>query len=756
MKEYLIKIKNFAGENYYVFILLLLSLVFFYSILSPNKILNNVHYINDVTFYSFNMKESIKQGSLPLWTPYYYSGRPLFAQPEYYFIDFNLLLILLTGNIYLAMNFSVIIHLFLAGLGMYLLVSYLSESKKAAFISAFIYMFNGFVHTFAVPGNIMVMEGYSLIPFILFFTIKALKGKEFVFNSVIAGLFVAFQIFTGGVIFLPYLFVLIAVYSVSYLVDKNFQNKLLKLFIVGLIIGAVGFGISAVKLLPGLEFLNLSNRQSGVPYQEYLGEPVLVKNFVFAFISNIFSAGSGISSAVGIMGFALLILGFYKYKNKIIWFSAVVVLLSFFMSTESFLSKFLFHVPIFDQTRHIERAIFLFAFAASILAGFGFLNLEMLIEKYNKINKKIIFSVIIFLIFFELFLIQKVPQSVDVIQPKDIPILNYMSKDTSASRTINLALSDFIGATGYNYYAQYGISEIKGGSGIWFGDYYNYLIRASGQPAKMYGILNNKYAISNKKIDLKGFRLIDRFKDCRECTLWEAFGPYLYNNTNYLPRYYIAPNSILIAGSNDLVQGLIYAVMQQNFQPNSTVLVEGTKINDYSIEFLKKFNVIFLVQGSVDDSSIPKLRQYADQGGKIIPDLFNGQNTVTSNDVDKLFNSTNGVYAEAKIDDYKNNKVVIDLNGEKGWLVASERFAHFPGWTASINGKQVEMLKADNIITAVYLDGEKGKLEFEYAPASYETGKLITIIAVLIIIIYFGYLFYSKKFRVKKNDNEKI
>ena len=174
------KARSFAKEHYYIFILLLLALFFFHGILSASKILNNVHYINDVTFYSYNMKKSLSENSLPLWTPYYYSGRPLFAQPEYYFIDLNFLLILLTGNIYLAMNFSAIFYLFLAGLGMYILVYYFIEDKKASFIAALVYMFNGFMHTFVVPGNIMVIEGYSLLPFIVFFTVKALKTKEFI------------------------------------------------------------------------------------------------------------------------------------------------------------------------------------------------------------------------------------------------------------------------------------------------------------------------------------------------------------------------------------------------------------------------------------------------------------------------------------------------------------------------------------------------------------------------------------------------
>ena len=135
--------------------------------------------------------------------------------------------------------------------------------------------------------------------------------------------------------------------------------------------------------------------------------------------------------------------------------------------------------------------------------------------------------------------------------------------------------------------------------------------------------------------------------------------------------------------------------------------------------------------------------------------MFNGKNTVTSNDVNSLFNSTKGGYAEAKIYDYENNRVIIDLNGEKGWLVASETFADFPGWTAKINGKPIEILKADNIITAVYLDGEKGKLEFEYAPASYKIGKWITIAASISLIGYFSYFIYSKK-KKTKNENGKI
>lgn len=755
MKEWVGKLKNFVKNHYYILLLLLLSLFFLHSIISTTKILNNVHYINDVTFYSYNMKKSLSEGTLPLWTPYYYSGRPLYAQPEYYFLDLNLLLILLTGNIYLAMNFTVIIHLFLAGLGMYLLVKYLTDSKHAAFISSLIFMFNGFLHVFIIRGNIMIMEGYSLLPFLLFFTIKALKQKNFVLNSVITGLFVALTIFAGGVIFLPYIAMIMAAYSAVYLADHNFSKKLVKLLIVGVIVAAVGFGISAIKLLPGLEFLKLSNRELGVPYSEYLGEPLKINGFIFSFVTNLHGRGS-ISAAVGVAGFLLMLWGMYKYKSRPVLFSALLILMSLLLSTESFLAKFMFNIPVFNQTRHIERAVVLFALGASILAGFGFSNLQSFMEKFRKISRKAVFAVVVLLLLFELVLLQKAPQSTEVISPKDIEVLSRMSQDPSLFRTINLGLSTLIGATGYNYYAQFGISELKGGSGIWFNDYLEYLSIAQNSPAKLWGVLNNKYVVTDKKTDINGLELIGRFKPCRECALWESFGPYLYNNTEYLPRYYTVPNSILIVGDSQVVNQLAYSIMLQDWQSNNTVLIKGTKINDYDSGFLKKFNIIFLASGSVDQNSGDKLKEYVSGGGKIVPDILQGQTSVTSGDIDSVLNGTSGSYLELKPSLYQNNKVAIDLNGEKGWLVASERFAYFPGWKASINGDEIQMFKANNVVTAVYLNGEKGQLVFEYSPSSYKTGKIITITSMLILITYLSYLVYTKKLKSKpdiKQDN---
>jgi hypothetical protein len=229
--------------------------------------------------------------------------------------------------------------------------------------------------------------------------------------------------------------------------------------------------------------------------------------------------------------------------------------------------------------------------------------------------------------------------------------------------------------------------------------------------------------------------------------VWNAFGPYLYRNELFLPRFYNVPNSILVVGDNAAARQLVYSLMFQNFEPKNAVLIEGTRINEYDIEFLRQFSIIFLVRDSVDRDSIGRLREYVASGGVIVPDILNGQNTVSSEDISMIFNRTAGNYTEINIGEYSNNKAVLNLDGEKGWLVASERFAYFPGWKASVNGKEHGIFKANNAISAVYLNGERGKLVFEYKPNSYRMGKVISSSAFTLILACFAWLIwrYRKK-----------
>jgi len=693
-----------------------------------------------MTFLSFNVQESIfKYKSLHLWTPYFYSGQPLMAIPESFLFDLNFLYILIFRNINLAMNLAVISYFFLAGFGMYLLVRNLKFEPQFAFISSLIYMFNGFMHTFIFGGHLNILESYALIPFVFLFVYRALKRKEWLKNSIIGGLFFAFIILSGGFIFFLYTGLLIGLFLLFNLAGSNFLNRALKVFLVGSILLITLFGFASIKLLPSLEYAELSNRAIGVSYTEFLGHPINLTNFWFIAISNL--GFTDISGAVGIAAFILLIMSLFSYRNKTVIFFLFLILFSILLASGSFLSEIFYKIaPGFDKLRHIERALVLFVFSASILIAYGLKNLNLKLNKYNLYNKykKIFFVLIVVLILIELVFMQNIPTSVKVIKPNEIPLLDFISKDKDIYRTINLGLKELIGSAGYNYNVQLGIGEVKGGGGIWFNDYVSYLsIAQQYNPSKLWGILNTKYIVSDSELDFPNIKFIQKFTECKECVDRVAFGPYLYENLEFLPRAYLVDNSILVIGNEQAATQMIYSLILDQFNPKNAVLIKGAeKINEYSLDFLKNFDGIILVADSVDQNSFPALEAYSDAGGIILPDLLNGKNSISNEELDGLFDNFKGNYSSVEISNYENNKIDLNLKGKRGFLVLSETYANFPGWNAFADGKKAEILNANNIISSVYLDGNINSIEFKYQPKSFKYGFIISIVTLAILISY--------------------
>jgi uncharacterized membrane protein YfhO len=70
--------------------------------------------------------------------------------------------------------------------------------------------------------------------------------------------------------------------------------------------------------------------------------------------------------------------------------------------------------------------------------------------------------------------------------------------------------------------------------------------------------------------------------------------------------------------------------------------------------------------------------------------------------------------------------------------VLSEIF--YPGWKATVDGEEAEVLRANWSLRAVALRGGNHSVELRFAPASFRTGTAITVItlavcAVLLVLI---------------------
>ena len=765
MKKELItcKLKSLAKAHFYIFILLLLSLAFFSSILSSSKTLGNIHYINDMTFQSENIRKFLfESNGFPLWTPYFYAGQPFIAIPEHYLFDLNFLYILLFRNIFLSMNLAVISYFFLAGLGMYFLAYEIVKKKNAAFIAAIVFMFNGLMHTFILNGHLNILESYALMPFVFLFAYKALNSREWLLNSAIAALFFSMMIYAGGVVFFLYTWLITGLYIAWNLIGKDFKKRLLRAILVSVVIISLLFGLSALKLLPVLEFTQMSSRAAGVNYQEFLGEPILLSNLWSSLINA--SSNISFSGAIGITSFILLLFGLLSFRKKMVAFSLLIVILSMLLAAGTFAASLLYQLPGFGQMRHIERALVMFVFIAPIIVAYGFNNLANILRNYNEkikifssiksisyclYNKNFrelaVFSAFVLALIIELMLLQSFPASAGITKPIDIPIINEVSRDKSDFRVATYALSTPVGASGYNYYAQLGIPEIKGGGGIWVNSYVQYLaVAQQAAPSKMYGILNGKYIISDRELDDSGLTLKGTFEKCDECKIGEAYGPYLYENKNMVPRALVVDNAVLLLGNDKDAMELSYSMIINSPNPLSSALIrDKIFVADYNIDELKKFNALMLLSNSVAQDDIPALQQYANNGGNVIPNILEGKNSIDREDINNLFGRGTSK-KEMGLKQKSVNEYFVNLNGEKGWLVISEKFAHFPGWKAVLNGEELKIYKANIVVSAVYLEGENGELAFKYDPSSFRTGKIITSITILMLIAYLAYMVYSK------------
>ena len=90
-----------------------------------------------------------------------------------------------------------------------------------------------------------------------------------------------------------------------------------------------------------------------------------------------------------------------------------------------------------------------------------------------------------------------------------------------------------------------------------------------------------------------------------------------------------------------------------------------------------------------------------------------------------------------KMVDYDTRKISLDKEF-KGFLVYSETFSLYPGWHAVIDGKEAGIERADGVISAVRIDGQK-EIKLYYLPRSFVVGSTITVITLILLLSYFSY-----------------
>jgi len=497
--------------------------------------------------FFFNSKW-VSQGVLPLWNPHIMGGMPHIGNPQAGLFHIGTLLAVFLP-FELSLNLTVILHMMMAGIFMYLLGKELKFDNKAAFISAFIWMFNSYFIVFngGQPDRSKVI---LFIPLIFLFFHRAFREKMIV-NSCLAGFFLALSFLGGGTlvfIFVPVIFVLYAFF-------RFFNGFGMKPFYILFIAFLVMFGVSAVKVLPMLEFSEDSSKGSALAYsfERSVGSQSIKVSHPLDILLLPVRGNSGSSystpTRISLVGGMLLLLSLVYIKKRDVFFLWLLLIFGVLIITGSPLYwLFWKFVPGFDKIHSVWRHAFLFVFPACLLVGYG---CRALFKRLSFSPYKIIFFVftlILAAIFLELVLFN--PRSLErdtgILERVEAnELMQYLADQEGLFRIHNIR-TDRMGGFVSSYAVPLDLELLFGGNSIWIPRYYAFLSNVQFDPALVFGLLNVKYIYSNESINIAGLTFVKKFDECEICI--DATqdggvdGTYLYENDFFTPRSFVLVN----------------------------------------------------------------------------------------------------------------------------------------------------------------------------------------------------------------------
>ncbi len=325
--------------------------------------------------------EELKHGNLALWNPYLFCGAPFLGGSQAALLyPPNVLFLVLP--LHHAINWSIALHVFLAGAFTYGWTIHRGLRPAAGFLAAAIYMFCGanFLHIYS--GYLSFLCGFVWAP-LLFLAIDGLFEKPGLSWSLLGMFAAAMQVLAGNPQSLFYTAVAAGIYCAFCLVRVRDRARFV-LGLAGIVFG--GVVLSAVQLFAGVDEWREMLRNSGVPFQfaamfSFSPENVLtlLAPHFFGDIKTVSYWGRcylwEMSLFVGVSGLVLAVIGALWGGSRARRFSLPMIGLLFLLALGAHTP--LFHllydwVPGFNKFRGNSKFIFLASLFVALLAGLGF------------------------------------------------------------------------------------------------------------------------------------------------------------------------------------------------------------------------------------------------------------------------------------------------------------------------------------------------------------------------------------------------
>lgn len=270
--------------------------------------------------------DCLRNGMLPLWNPYTHLGYPLHADPQsgaWYPIVW-LIGGLSRYNVYW-IHFEYILHVWIGGYGMYLLIKNYLKNTDIALLAGISYMLSGFF-----TGNAQhltwIISG-AWWPFIILFFMMMIHTQHWKYALQLA--LVYFMMLTGGypAFSIVTAYILIATTVIYLLINRKNKPFCFSLLKNGAITGFSTILISSVMLVSSYISFQLAGRADGLSKDLAMANPfspqaMLSFLFPLASLRNPEFFDTDVSMSNGFFGLLLLIgfiYTFFRKKSKTEW-----------------------------------------------------------------------------------------------------------------------------------------------------------------------------------------------------------------------------------------------------------------------------------------------------------------------------------------------------------------------------------------------------------------------------------------------------
>ena len=351
-------------------------------ILSHPVFLDLTHQVFAYRRYGFGL---LREGIVPLWNPYNFCGAPFLANwHSAIFYPLNAIFLLLP--VHTALNWSIAFHFFLAGALTYAFVRLVGGGRAGALLSAVVFVLSGPYILQLFPGHIF--NPLPWLPLALICGEMAVRRRRVVW-CLLAGVVLGVQILAGHPQYMAYCAGAQALY-ILFRAASECRGEGAARPLIGAAAGialmvATGAALSAVQLLPGLEFAAESGRAGLAGPAAVRDNSLPPENLALLAVPGLFGDMQGVRYwgrwlywetciYVGVLPILLAILGAVRGRSPVSRFFAGLALLTLVLAFGAYSPLFGFlyaRVPGFSIFRAQAKFAVLAAFSIAVLAGFG-------------------------------------------------------------------------------------------------------------------------------------------------------------------------------------------------------------------------------------------------------------------------------------------------------------------------------------------------------------------------------------------------